>query len=103
MRPNPTAAATADAARTSPAASTPKPSRRTSAAQRDISGRLMAALCAGYTIFHVGVMYLYPLEPWVYRLIHVGGGLAIGFLLFSSTMLPDQTVRTGRAPRSALP
>ncbi|TCM87462.1 tripartite ATP-independent transporter DctM subunit [Rhodovulum steppense] len=47
-------------------------------------GRLLALICAGYTIFHVGVLYLYPLEPWVYRLIHVGGGLAIGFLLFST-------------------
>ncbi len=53
-------------------------------------GRLMAALCAAYTIFHVGVMYLYPLEPWVYRLIHVGGGLAIGFLLFSAAALPEE-------------
>jgi TRAP-type uncharacterized transport system fused permease subunit len=49
----------------------------------------MAAVCAAYTIFHVGVMYLYPLEPWVYRLIHVGGGLAIGFLLFSASTLPE--------------
>jgi TRAP transporter 4TM/12TM fusion protein len=48
-------------------------------------GRIAALLCVAYTVFHVGVMYLYPLEPWVYRLIHVGGGLAIGFLLFSST------------------
>ncbi|GAA0299926.1 TRAP transporter permease [Rhodovulum strictum] len=49
-----------------------------------ILGRLLALICAGYTIFHVGVLYIHPLEPWVYRLIHVGGGLAIGFLLFST-------------------
>lgn len=46
---------------------------------------LVAALCVIYTMFHVGVMNLYPLEPWTYRLIHVGGGLALGFILFSST------------------
>ncbi|MCF3972856.1 TRAP transporter permease [Paracoccus salsus] len=40
--------------------------------------------CIVYTVFHIGVMYLYPLETWTYRLIHVGGGLALGFLLFSS-------------------
>lgn len=52
-------------------------------------GRLAAMLCVAYTVFHVGVMYLYPLEPWVYRLVHVGGGLAIGFLLFSSTTFSE--------------
>ena len=52
-------------------------------------GRMLALLCAAYTIFHVGVMYLYPLEPWIYRLIHVGGGLGLGFLLFSSTTFPE--------------
>ncbi|MCO8143889.1 TRAP transporter permease [Rhodovulum tesquicola] len=53
-------------------------------------GRLLALICAGYTIFHVGVLYLYPLEPWVYRLIHVGGGLAIGFLLFSTATFGEE-------------
>ena len=43
-----------------------------------------SAACVIYTSFHIGVMYLYPLETWTYRLIHVGGGLALGFLLFSS-------------------
>ncbi|HDR27558.1 TRAP transporter permease [Rhodovulum sp.] len=53
-------------------------------------GRVLALICAGYTIFHVGVLYLYPLEPWVYRLIHVGGGLAIGFLLFSTATFGEE-------------
>lgn len=48
------------------------------------TGLIVAALCVLYTAFHIGVMNLYPLETWTYRLIHVGGGLAIGFLLFSS-------------------
>ncbi|MFN3970095.1 MAG: TRAP transporter permease [Gemmobacter sp.] len=46
----------------------------------------VVTLCVLYTAFHIGVMNLYPLETWTYRLIHVGGGLAIGFLLFSSTI-----------------
>ena len=65
-------------------------------------GRMLALLCAGYTIFHVGVMYLYPLEPWVYRLIHVGGGLAIGFLLFSSTTYPEDGGPRAAAARMRL-
>jgi TRAP transporter 4TM/12TM fusion protein len=43
-------------------------------------------------------MNLYPLETWTYRLIHVGGGLAIGFLLFSSLSFGEGegTARKGR-------
>jgi TRAP transporter 4TM/12TM fusion protein len=33
-------------------------------------------------------MNLYPLETWTYRLIHVSGGLALGFLLFAARMFP---------------
>ena len=46
-------------------------------------------LCVLYTGFHVGIMNLYPLEPWTYRLIHVGGGLALAFVLFSSSSYRD--------------
>jgi len=55
--------------------------------QRIFEGRshqLVAALCIAYTTFHIGVMNLYPLETWVYRLAHVTGGLALGFTLFSA-------------------
>lgn len=48
-------------------------------------GTAVIALCVLYTAFHIAIMNLYPLETWTYRLIHVGGGLAIGYLLFSST------------------
>jgi TRAP transporter 4TM/12TM fusion protein len=51
-------------------------------------GLTVAALCVLYTGFHIAVMNLYPLEPWVYRLIHVAGGLALGFLLFASRSIP---------------
>jgi TRAP transporter 4TM/12TM fusion protein len=91
MQPNPTAAATAEAgpdiARGVDAEIfTPnqrKPER--------LLGILMSGLCAAYVMFHIAVMYLYPLEPWTYRLIHVGGGLAIGFLLFSSSVFPEDS------------
>lgn len=69
--------------------------------QRVFAGRLgwtVAALCVLYTAFHIGVMNgvhdritdllglasIDLTEPWRYRLIHVAGGLALGFLLFSS-------------------
>ncbi len=50
---------------------------------------IVAGLCVAYSVFHVGVMNLYPLEPWVYRLIHVGGGLALAFILFSSGIFAE--------------
>ncbi|MFN3724550.1 MAG: TRAP transporter permease, partial [Paracoccaceae bacterium] len=61
-------------------------------------GLLIAALCVAYTAFHIGVMNLYPLETWTYRLLHVGGGLVIGFLLFSSLTFAEveNNPRTGR-------
>ncbi|MCC0080059.1 MAG: TRAP transporter permease [Rhodobacter sp.] len=52
-------------------------------------GHVMAALCVVYTGFHIVVMNAYPLETWVYRLLHVGGGLALGFVLFAARGLPQ--------------
>ncbi|MFN4099194.1 MAG: TRAP transporter permease [Pararhodobacter sp.] len=74
--------------------------------QRVFSGRLgltLAVLCVLYTAFHIGVMNgihdritdllglrsIDLTEPWRYRLIHVGGGLALGFVLYAARSLPD--------------
>lgn len=51
-------------------------------------GLVVSGLCILYTTFHIAVMNLYPLEPWTYRLIHVAGGLALGFLLFAARGIP---------------
>jgi TRAP transporter 4TM/12TM fusion protein len=67
--------------------------------QRIPTGRLafvVAVACVLYTVFHIGVMYLYPLETWTYRLMHVGGGVALGFVLFSSSLFSAET--SGHAP-----
>ena len=67
------------------------------------AGRIAAILCILYAVFHVAAMNglhdrltdLLGLpsvdltEPWRYRLTQVGGGLARGFLLFSSTLFGD--------------
>ena len=58
--------------------------------QRVFTGSLgltFAFACIAYTVFHLFVMNVYPLETWVYRLIHVSGGLALGFLYFSSSSM----------------
>ncbi|SEK95970.1 TRAP transporter, 4TM/12TM fusion protein [Roseovarius azorensis] len=60
--------------------------------QRVFTGSLgfaIATLCILYTSFHLVSMNLYPIETWIYRLSHVAGGLALGFLLFSSRIVSD--------------
>ncbi len=63
--------------------------------QRDLAGRLnwfLVAACIVYTAFHVAIMNLYPLETWTYRLIHLSGGLFLGFIIYSAMGLkPDET------------
>jgi TRAP transporter 4TM/12TM fusion protein len=46
--------------------------------------RLLAALAIGFTVFHMIVLNFYPLEPLLFRAIHVGWGAAIGFILYSA-------------------
>jgi TRAP transporter 4TM/12TM fusion protein len=58
--------------------------------QRDFTGvrnAVIACMCVAYTVFHLLVMNVYPLETWAYRLSHVGGGLFLGFLLFGASAL----------------
>jgi len=61
--------------------------------------RLIAVACVLYSVFHLFVMNVYPLETWAFRLSHVGGGLMLGFLIYGAT-----AVRPGGAlPRAAFP
>ena len=53
----------------------------------------ISALCIAYTVFHLVVMNAYPLETWTYRLIHVGGGLVLGFLIFGPSVIERGSVR----------
>jgi len=60
---------------------TPASNQRTFAGSRNYA---FATACAAYSLFHLLVMNLYPLETWTYRLLHLGGGLALGFILFGA-------------------
>lgn len=69
--------------------------------QRAFSGTrhvAVAALCVAYSVFHLMVMNVYPLETWAYRLSHVGGGLFLGFLLFGASTMSNDTPSTQRNP-----
>ncbi len=63
---------------------------------------LIAVMCVAYTVFHLMVMNVYPLETWSYRLTHVGGGLLLGFLLFGATDLVPGTQQTPQLAGRAL-
>ena len=70
--------------------------------QRVFTGKLglfFAIACILYTAFHIGVMNFYPLETWIYRLSHVAGGLALGFVFFSARAFPaESTVKRSATP-----
>ena len=68
--------------------------------QREFVGHrnvLIAALCVAYSVFHLMVMNVYPLETWAYRLSHVGGGLFLGFLLFGASTMGEDEGAAGRS------
>jgi len=54
--------------------------------------RTFAALATGFTLFHLFVLNFHPLEPLLFRAIHVGWGAALGFLLYAPLA---RTRRTG--------
>jgi TRAP transporter 4TM/12TM fusion protein len=69
--------------------------------QRLFAGRFNMAvviLCIVYTVFHITVMNLFPLETWTYRMLHIAGGLLLGFLIFSSGNVEIDAVAKKRHP-----
>ncbi|MGC2857344.1 TRAP transporter permease [Novispirillum sp. DQ9] len=46
--------------------------------------RFFFAFCVVYTAFHLLVLNVFPMETWSFRIVHVAGGLMIGFGLFAS-------------------
>ncbi len=47
------------------------------------SGQLLFWFGVAYTLFHLIVLNLFPLETWTFRILHVAGGLMIGFVLMA--------------------
>jgi len=50
---------------------------------------LLAALCIGFTVFHLFVLNVYSLEPLLFRAIHVGWGGALGFIVYAAGRRSD--------------
>ena len=45
-------------------------------------GRLVALLAVSFTVFHLIVLNLYPIDPWLFRAIHVAGGAVLILALY---------------------
>ncbi len=51
---------------------------------------MMIAACAAYVALHLISLNAWPLETWMYRILHVAGGLSIGFALVAATTLDPE-------------
>ncbi len=63
---------------------------------------LVATACVAYSVFHLSVLNIWPLETWAYRLLHVGGGLFLGFLIYSASSSVAPEKASDRTPLKLL-
>lgn len=55
------------------------------------TARILAVVAAAYSIFHLAVLNLVPLDEWVFRALHVNVGAALAFLLVPAFRERDRT------------
>lgn len=58
--------------------------------ERDLSGvvgKLIFFTCVFYTLLHLYALNISPIETWAFRIIHVAGGLVVGFALIAAYTL----------------
>lgn len=51
---------------------------------RNWETQLLFWSCVLFTVFHLYVLNVHPIDPWLFRSAHVSFGTAIGFLMFSA-------------------
>src|SRR5690554_2560734 len=70
--------------------------------ERDLKGPvgiIIFITCVCYTLLHLYALNISPIEAWAFRIIHVAGGLVVGFALCAAVTLDRQAQP---APLSAL-
>ena len=65
-------------------------------------GYLLFWACVSYTVFHLMVLNVYPIETWAFRIIHVAGGLVLGYALLVASANPGR-IRPVRSRLEYLP
>ena len=61
--------------------------------ERDLTGivgKIIFFACVFYTGLHLYALNISPIETWTFRIIHVAGGLAVGFALIAAYTLDRQ-------------
>jgi len=61
--------------------------------ERDLSGavgKIIFFTCVCYTLLHLYALNISPIETWAFRIIHVAGGLVVGFALIAAFTLDRQ-------------
>ncbi len=48
-------------------------------------GQLFFWGCVIFTSFHIAVLNLFPMDPWLFRSVHVSFGCAIGFMMYKAS------------------
>ncbi|MGF1641564.1 MAG: TRAP transporter permease [Rhodospirillales bacterium] len=59
--------------------------------------------CVAFTAFHLVTLNVFPMETWMYRIIHVAGALCIGFAVVASMRFDGEHVATAFDKRQLLP
>ena len=59
--------------------------------------------CVAFTAFHLVTLNMFPMETWMYRIIHVAGALCIGFAVVASMRFDGEHVATAFDKRQLLP
>ncbi|MEO0719719.1 MAG: TRAP transporter fused permease subunit, partial [Pseudomonadota bacterium] len=66
------------------------------------TGALFFAFCVGYSGWHLFTLNVAPLETWTFRILHVGGALALGFGLTTAIAAASGPARTHETGARAL-
>lgn len=69
-----------------------------------ILGKTVFLACVFFTVLHLYALNIAPIETWTFRIIHVAGGLAIGFAITAAMTLDrgDRVMKVARREWLAL-
>jgi TRAP transporter 4TM/12TM fusion protein len=59
---------------------------------RNWQARLVTLVAVSFTLFHLIVLNLYPIDPWLFRAIHVAGGSVLILALYRAGRVGTETI-----------
>ncbi|WP_425451590.1 TRAP transporter permease [Marinospirillum perlucidum] len=61
-------------------------------------GKVIFAACVFYTLLHLYALNIEPIETWAFRILHVAGGLLVGFALIAAFTLDRNREKSPISP-----